>query len=107
MNWRFEWKPQDFWVGLYTEVRRDEEKAYIERHVWICLLPMVPLHLWWRRLRPFADLAKALREGKLDSAQLSPWDAAALALHMGAETCSDRYGGVRIIERPGRSDSPP
>lgn len=57
MNARLEWKPADCWVGLYTERRQrkclwhadsmQECTGRWERHVWLCLLPMLPLHLWW------------------------------------------------------------
>jgi hypothetical protein len=55
LRMRFEWKPQDFWIGVYTEVRMGKiddwpydvyERPF--RHAWICLLPMIPLHLSWR-----------------------------------------------------------
>jgi len=63
MKARLEFKPADCWVGVYTEKRRRllphsptaagcdlsyGEHGVIERHVWICLLPMLPIHLSWR-----------------------------------------------------------
>jgi hypothetical protein len=51
MHARLEWKPADCWIGLYTERRRNVPRGpntiSDERHVWICLVPMLPLHLWW------------------------------------------------------------
>lgn len=49
MNLRVEWKPVDFWVGLYTEERRrpGDGLCVYERHVWVCVLPMIPIHIWW------------------------------------------------------------
>lgn len=47
MSVRIEWKPADLWVGAYwrkTEVEnRDKERTRYD--LWICLLPMVPIHL--------------------------------------------------------------
>jgi hypothetical protein len=33
-----EFKPQDMWVGMYWDVKRDGT------HAWVCLVPMFPLH---------------------------------------------------------------
>ena len=45
---RFEFKPQDLWVGAFWKSR-----AYAggrSTDVWLCLLPMFPLHVsWWRQ----------------------------------------------------------
>lgn len=35
---RFEWKPQDCWVGVFWK-RTDRTLD-----VWVCVVPMVPLH---------------------------------------------------------------
>ena len=47
---RFEFKPQDLWVGAFWKSR-----AYAggrSTDVWLCLVPMVPLHVsWWRQPR--------------------------------------------------------
>ncbi len=37
-NLQVEWKPQDCWIGLFW--RRDGNCL----DVWLCLLPMLPLH---------------------------------------------------------------
>jgi hypothetical protein len=39
---RLEWKPQDCWFGVFWK-RRDP----YEFDLWVCLLPMVPLHVGW------------------------------------------------------------
>lgn len=39
---RVEWKPQDCWVGVYW----DQDDWHLD--VWVCLLPMVPIHVGWR-----------------------------------------------------------
>lgn len=44
MWWRLEFKPQDCWVGVYW--RRSHLSLADKLDVWICLLPMLPLHLW-------------------------------------------------------------
>ncbi len=51
MKCRIEFKPQDCWVGVYWKRGSAWEKG-VERFgipwdVWICLLPMLPLHLSW------------------------------------------------------------
>jgi hypothetical protein len=38
-SWRIEFKPADIWIGVYWERR-----PWL--HLWVCLLPMVPIHLW-------------------------------------------------------------
>lgn len=41
MKARLEFKLQDCWIGAYW----DRENYFV--HLWICLIPMLPLHLWW------------------------------------------------------------
>ena len=38
---RVEWKPQDCWLGVYWGLRGPRW------HMWICVVPMVPIHLSW------------------------------------------------------------
>jgi hypothetical protein len=40
---RLEFKPQDLWVGVYWKTY--PETMYKVYSIWVCLLPMVPLHL--------------------------------------------------------------
>jgi hypothetical protein len=35
---RLEWKPQDLWIGAFWKWEKQR------LHVWICLLPMLPIH---------------------------------------------------------------
>lgn len=42
-SWRFEVKPADAWVGLYVD-RREGTMAR-SYHAWVCVVPMLPLHL--------------------------------------------------------------
>lgn len=36
---RVEWKPQDCWLGAFWK-----RKAPLALDVWVCLLPMLPIH---------------------------------------------------------------
>ncbi len=50
---RLEFKPQDCWIGAYWEARgcpcEDPFCQCCEQHLWVCLLPMLPIHLNWPR----------------------------------------------------------
>lgn len=39
---RLEWKPQDCWIGAFW--KRNHPWSL---DVWVCVLPMVPLHFGW------------------------------------------------------------
>jgi hypothetical protein len=43
-RWRaaLELEPHDLWIGIHWRPR-----SWGRLDVWICLLPMLPLHLWW------------------------------------------------------------
>lgn len=41
---RLEWKPQDCWVGAYWH----HSMNYQRFDLWVCLLPMIPIHYEWR-----------------------------------------------------------
>lgn len=50
MKIRIEFKPQDLWIGAYWENRlarrEDILHGYADAfHLWICLLPMLPIHI--------------------------------------------------------------
>jgi hypothetical protein len=56
MRIRLEFKPQDCWVGMFLEKTPsiDPEWALMPgevleyyHHVWVCLLPMLPIHASW------------------------------------------------------------
>ena len=38
-----EWKPQDLWVGVFW--KHNAESG--DFNLWLCLLPMIPIHFWW------------------------------------------------------------
>lgn len=40
-----EWEPQDLWVGIFWK------KSIGVTDLWICLLPCVPIHIWWHPRR--------------------------------------------------------
>lgn len=40
---RFEWKPQDAWIGAFW--RRDRPWSF---DLWVCIVPMMPLHIGWK-----------------------------------------------------------
>jgi hypothetical protein len=44
---RLEFKLQDFWIGVGW--RQCADSPYRRTDVWICLLPCVPIHLWWNQ----------------------------------------------------------
>lgn len=50
MKIQVEFKPQDLWVGAFWKVSpyyKDHTYAGRWVNLWICLVPMVPLHIEW------------------------------------------------------------
>lgn len=49
MKIRLEVKLEDLWVGAYwhTDPPLWRGSATVRRHIWICLLPCLPLHISW------------------------------------------------------------
>lgn len=63
---RIEWKPQDLWIGAFWDSRYDHASLWpagtpssttkdgkwgwvrTTFDLWVCLLPMVPIHVGWR-----------------------------------------------------------
>ena len=41
---RFEFKKEDAWIGVFW--KRDQHKLSLD--VWVCILPMVPLHFGYQ-----------------------------------------------------------
>jgi hypothetical protein len=41
MKLQLEWKKQDCWIGVYWK------RSVSTLHLWICVLPCLPLHLQW------------------------------------------------------------
>lgn len=38
---QLEFKPQDLWIGAFWQ------RSFGIQHLWICLIPMLPIHLQW------------------------------------------------------------
>ncbi len=64
---KFEFKKQDCWIGAYWDSHYDHASLWpagtpvtgehgrwvkVDFNVWICLLPMLPIHIGWRRIDP-------------------------------------------------------
>ena len=50
IEWLFE--PRDWWVGVFVDERSgDEGRPWMQRnrfrHIYLCLVPCFPLHVWW------------------------------------------------------------
>ena len=45
INARLEFKPQDLWVGVYW---KDKDGWF---DLWVCVLPCLPVHVWWTHMR--------------------------------------------------------
>ena len=46
MSVRLEFKPQDLWIGAFWQDRCGTDGRCF-KHLWVCLIPMVPLHVQW------------------------------------------------------------
>jgi hypothetical protein len=47
--WRFEFKVEDAWVGAFWKHQPWTNGGFERFDLWVCLLPCVPLHVWWIR----------------------------------------------------------
>ncbi len=51
LHWGFsadvEWKPQDLWIGAFW--KRTRFDGFSGYSLWLCVLPCIPLHIWWYR----------------------------------------------------------
>ena len=43
MKIKLEYKWQDMWIGLFYK----REVPIPIKHLWICIIPMLPLHIVW------------------------------------------------------------
>ncbi len=50
---RFEFKKEDFWIGAFWK----KEVGDLNTHLWICLLPCLPLHIFgrWTKIVPYTQ----------------------------------------------------
>lgn len=72
---QFQWEPRDLWVGVFYDFRRSKSQGTgwdcqhgeitgfpWSLHVYVCLLPTVPLHIYVSRtLRPALEPLYAAR----------------------------------------------
>lgn len=42
---QFQFEPRDVWLGLFWRTLRQMPPPYYTLHLYICLLPLVPLHI--------------------------------------------------------------
>jgi len=49
-GWKFEFKIQDGWIGYYWQIEKCNS-THDQFDLWICLIPFIPLHLWWLILK--------------------------------------------------------
>lgn len=45
INLTVEYKPNDLWVGVYWKNTKSVESKYRKLDIYICLLPMLPIHI--------------------------------------------------------------
>lgn len=67
-GWRLEFKPADLWIGVFPK------KNGPMLDVWICLVPMFPIHIRWffrQKFPPVEPGDWALLEEDLEP---YPWD---------------------------------
>ena len=44
---RIEWRAAECWIGVRW--RQCADSPWRRTDVWICVLPMLPLHIWWNQ----------------------------------------------------------
>lgn len=44
---RFEWKPQDCWIGAFWKRKQMRWGDMAQTDLWLCIVPMFPLHICW------------------------------------------------------------
>ena len=44
MRIKLEFEPRDLWIGIYW---RYDHAYYNMRHLFICLIPCLPIHITW------------------------------------------------------------
>jgi hypothetical protein len=56
-----EFKPQDCWIGVFWKSTVEgrphfspEEAWWVRCDVWVCVVPMLPIHLTWRTRKTMA-----------------------------------------------------
>jgi hypothetical protein len=46
---RVTFEPRDLWVGIYWDRDQSPANNRYELHLFICLIPTLPIHVWWSR----------------------------------------------------------
>lgn len=55
MKVKLEFNWHDMWIGAYWKIKTIEYVFHDnnnnnnrhERHIWICVVPCLPIHIWW------------------------------------------------------------
>ena len=42
---QFQFEPRDLWIGLFWRINREMRPPYCTLHIYLCLIPLVPLHI--------------------------------------------------------------
>ena len=57
LNWH------DKWIGAYDKIKLKSKtwKYTYEHHYWICVIPCLPIHVWWPLESDNSDLIEQIR----------------------------------------------
>lgn len=73
MRIKLEFKPEDCWIGAYWK-RHLATLGVWEYNLWVCLIPMLPIHITWQYdfYKPYLDQcrAEAAQEASQDTAPM-------------------------------------
>lgn len=42
---QLQWEPRDLWIGLFWRVNREMAPPFYTLHIYLCLVPLIPLHV--------------------------------------------------------------
>ena len=42
---QFQWEPRDLWIGIFWRINREMTPPFCTLHIYVCILPMMPLHV--------------------------------------------------------------
>ena len=87
MNIELKFEPRDIWIGVYWNYRRSIESRARWLDVYICLLPMLPIHIefaWgWKH-----------RDGEYEAYCAQMWEQRAIPMdYREWKHNRDKYGG--------------
>lgn len=65
LRWKvlLEWKVQDCWIGVFWTSTTGPDSRWAVLDVWVCLLPCLPVHLFFNRPAPPLSSRSAGRSG--------------------------------------------